>query len=73
METNPVELARSYVESGKITVSPTEAAKVLGCTPYSLNCSAKCGKLGIPYIFAGRNLRISAAGLLAFVKGEKRA
>ena len=66
----PIELARHYVESGKVTVSPTEAAHVLGCTPYSLNCAAKCGRLGIPFVFAGRNLRISANGLLQFIEGK---
>ena len=51
-------------------VSPTEASSLLGCTPYSLNVSAKMGAM--PYgscFFAGRNLRISLDWLEAFCLG----
>ena len=51
-------------------VSPTEASGLLGCTPYSLNVSAKMGTM--PYgscFFAGRNLRISLEWLEAFCLG----
>lgn len=51
-------------------VSPTEASGLLGCTPYSLNVSAKMGTM--PYgscFFAGRNLRISLDWLEAFCLG----
>lgn len=51
-------------------VSPMQASKLLGCDPYSLNISAREGKLHIPHVFCGRNLKISRAGLLEFC-GEK--
>ena len=52
------------------SVSPVQASGVLGCTPYSLNTSAKAGRLGLKHFFAGRNLRISKDDLLSFL-GEK--
>lgn len=59
-----IALVGSYRERGKITVSPTEAAAVLGCAPYSLNVAAKAGTLQRDaYYFAGRNLRITLGWL----------
>lgn len=59
-----LELINSYRAKGKPTVSPTEAAAVLGCAPYSLNVAAKAGALQRDaYYFAGRNLRITLGWL----------
>lgn len=56
---------------GKLHVSPTEAAKVLECAPYSLNVSAKAGTMPQgSYFFAGRNLRIMIPWLEAAVGGN---
>lgn len=57
-------------------VTPTVAARLLGMkNPYGLNLAAKEGRLGIPYIFSGRNLKISKAYLLDFCgyKGKSEA
>ncbi len=49
------------------TVSPNEAAGVLGCDPYSLTVAAKSGNLGsIRHFWAGNNLRISRLDVLSF-------
>lgn len=57
--------------STKLTVSPTEASGLLGCSPYNLNVAARSGHLHIRHFFAGRNLRISRADLLAFCTGSQ--
>ena len=53
------ERIEAWKAEGKMHVSPTEASKMLGCQPYSLNVSAQMGRFPEgAYFFAGRNLRI---------------
>ena len=52
------------------TISPSQAAEVLGGKPYSYNVSAKAGNLSLPHIWRGRNLRIFKEPLLRVLKGE---
>ncbi len=60
----------AWKAEGKLHVSPTEAAKVLDCAPYSLNVSAKAGHMPKgSYFFAGRNLRIMVPWLETAVGG----
>lgn len=40
------------------TISPRQLADVLGGEPYQYNLSAQIGKLTLPHIWRGRNLRI---------------
>ena len=40
------------------TISPKELAMVAGGSPYSYNVAAKEGKLDLPHLWRGRNLRI---------------
>ena len=41
------------------TISPRELAMIEGTTSaYSYNCAAKEGKLKLPHVWHGRNLRI---------------
>lgn len=64
------EKLEAWKAEGRKTVSPTEAAKLLGCNPYSLNLAAKEGHMprGSSY-FAGRNLRIMVRWLVEMVSG----
>lgn len=48
------------------SVSPTVAARFLGCTPYALNLAAKEHRLTLGHYFAGRWLRISKADVLRY-------
>lgn len=50
------------------TISPTVAAKILGGSAYAYNITAKEGKLRIPHIWRGRNLRILKQPLLALIR-----
>lgn len=52
----------------RFDISPTEAAPVLGCEPYSLNLGAKSGNVfgSIGFYFAGNRLRLSKADVLRF-------
>lgn len=55
---------RSYEEKGIMHVSPTEAARLLDCVPYTINLTARQG--GYPewaYRWHGRNCRINVAWL----------
>lgn len=56
------------------SVSPRIAAQFLGVTQYGLNVAAKAGRLGLPYVFSGRNLKISKAAILDYCgyKGAER-
>jgi len=67
---NAIDTVRGWVKQGLITVPPRQAALVLGCKPYSLNLSAKDGRLNIPHTFVGNRLRISTNGLLNFLEGR---
>lgn len=58
-------LIRVYWDAGKSHISPTQAAPILECSPYSLNLAAKQGYMPDgAYYFAGRNLRVSVAWLM---------
>ena len=50
------------------TISPTVAARILGGSPYAYNLTAKEGKLRIPHIWRGRNLRILKTPLLKMIR-----
>lgn len=57
-------LLAQYKAEGKMHVSPTEAAPLLDCVPYTINVTAKKG--GYPswaYRFHGRNCRVNIAWL----------
>lgn len=40
------------------TISPQQLASILGGEPYQYNLSAKYGRLTLPHVWRGRNLRI---------------
>jgi hypothetical protein len=50
------------------TISPTVAARILGGSAYAYNLTAKEGKLRIPHIWRGRNLRILKTPLLKLIR-----
>lgn len=52
------------------TISPTQAASVLGVAPYSLNVKAAAGMLEFPFFFSGNRLKILREPFLAFVRGK---
>lgn len=51
------------------TVSPTVVARVLGGNAYGYNLDARNGRLTLPHIWRGRNLRIFKAPLLRILQG----
>ena len=53
----------------KETISPAQAALVLGGNPYWYNVSAKAGKLTLPHMWAGRNLKIFKEPILRLLEG----
>ncbi len=50
------------------TISPTVAAQVLGGSPYAYNLTAREGKLNLPHVWRGRNLRILKTPLLKLIR-----
>lgn len=53
-------LVTKYINEGRTHISPTEAAPILDCVPYTINLTARRG--GYPanaYRFHGRNCRIN--------------
>ena len=50
-----LELLRSLPDE---TISPRQLAMVAGGDPYTYNLAAKDGKLDLPHVWRGRNLRI---------------
>ena len=50
------------------TISPTILAKVLGGDPYVYNLEARAGRLTLPHVWRGRNLRIFKAPLLRLLE-----
>lgn len=52
------------------TISPRQLSEIIGGNPYSYNCAARDGRLDLPHIWRGRNLRIFVAPLLRMLKGE---
>lgn len=53
------------------TISPSQLAKVAGGDPYYYNLAAKDGKLTLPYIWRGRNLRIWKDPVMKLIGGEE--
>lgn len=54
------------------TISPTELAKVAGGSPYSYNVMAKNGKLTLPHMWRGRNLRIWKHPVIELIGGSEK-
>ena len=52
------------------TISPQELAKVAGGSPYSYNLAAKEGKLDLPHLWRGRNLRIWKGPVIRLIGGQ---
>jgi hypothetical protein len=52
------------------TISPTELAKAVGGTPYSYNLSAREGRLTLPHLWRGRNLRIFKQPVMRLLEGS---
>ena len=52
------------------TISPTELAKVAGGNAYSYNVAAKEGKLDLPHLWRGRNLRIWKGPVIRLIGGQ---
>ena len=63
--------ALSYLRSlpGE-TISPQELAKVAGGNAYSYNLAAKEGKLDLPHLWRGRNLRIWKGPVIRLIGGN---
>ena len=53
------------------TISPAQLATVAGGDPYTYNIMAKQGKLDLPHIWRGRNLRIWKAPVIKMIGGEE--
>lgn len=53
----------------KETISPHQLAVIDGGDPYSYNVAAKEGKLTLPHIWRGRNLRIWKDPVLKMIGG----
>lgn len=62
--------ALEFLGGAGLTISPRELAQVLGGQPYSYNLSARQGKLGLPHVWRGQNLRIFTAPLIKILKGD---
>lgn len=52
------------------TITPKQAAKVLGGRPYLLNVAAKEGRLALPHVWSGCHLKILKEPLLTLLKEE---
>ena len=52
------------------TISPQELAKVAGGNAYSYNLAAKEGKLDLPHMWRGRNLRIWKGPVIRLIGGN---
>lgn len=50
------------------TISPRQAAQVLGGQPYLYNLLAKQGELHLPHMWRGRNLRIFKTPVLRLIR-----
>ena len=51
------------------TISPAQLAKVAGGTPYSYNMAAQEGRLNLPHLWRGRNLRIWKEPVIRLIGG----
>lgn len=52
------------------TISPAQLSMVDGGDPYSYNVMAKEGKLNLPHLWRGRNLRIWKEPVIRLIGGE---
>lgn len=71
MNAEEIRAVQGWLQSGKLWLSPAEAAEVLKCNPTSLmNAANKKGTLGsIQFYWAGANLKISTMGVMRFLTG----
>ena len=51
------------------TISPSQLARVDGGDPYTYNLMAKEGKLDLPHLWRGRNLRIWKEPVIKLIGG----
>ena len=51
------------------TISPAQMAKVAGGNPYYYNHAARQGKLELPHMWRGRNLRIWKEPVIRLIGG----
>lgn len=51
------------------TISPATLAKIIGGRAYMYNLAAKEGRMKLPHMWRGRNLRIFKAPLLTILQG----
>lgn len=51
------------------TISPQQLTKVAGGDPYSYNLAAREGKLELPHLWRGRNLRIWKEPVIRLIGG----
>ena len=51
------------------TISPTQLAAVAGGNPYTYNLAARAGKLDLPHMWRGRNLRIWKEPVIRLIGG----
>ena len=51
------------------TISPKQLAAIAGGTPYSYNVAALEGKLNLPHLWRGRNLRIWKDPVIKLIGG----
>jgi len=61
-----IELLRSLPGE---TISPKQLAEIAGGNAYSYNCAAKDGKLDLPHMWRGRNLRIWKEPVIKLIGG----
>ena len=61
----------AYLESVGETISPTQLVRIIGGTAYGYNLSAQEGKLTLPHVWRGRNLRIFTRPLIEILGGTK--
>ena len=50
------------------TLSPALLARIIGGNPYAYTLAAKEGKLTLPYIWRGRNLRVFRVPMLRLLE-----
>ena len=61
-----LELLRSWPDE---TISPSQLARVAGGAAYSYNVAEKEGKLDLPHLWRGRNLRIWKEPVIRLIGG----
>ena len=54
------------------TISPSQLAMVDGGDPYSYNLAARDGRLTMPHLWRGRNLRIWKQPVIDLIVGNKK-